>query len=286
MTESSIAFVPLNTNSRRVGLQVSVVAALLLSGLCAVAEQLKPFPDHWGEPPPVQTRDYVEWPDGYGHGSGTVAKWIETHLAKDSATGAAGSAVLYSEDFRSVAIGALPQDFMVLNGAFTVQEGAGGDKYLELPGAPIESFAVMFGPAGQEGREVSVRIQAESRGRRHPAFALGLNGLGGYRLKVVPAKRLLELCRGPEESGIVLGTAPLRWESGRWAHLKLRMRATDEGAWRVEGRIWTDGDTEPVDWMVWHVDDEKPLPGRPFVAASPFSGTPVRFDDLMVRAAE
>lgn len=265
---------------------MGVVAALLLSALCAGAEQLKPFPEHWGDPPKIQTRDYVEWPGGYGHGSGTVAKWIEANVAKDAESGGGPSAALYAEDFSGVENGALPGDFMVLNGAFSVQEAADGNKYLELPGAPIESFAVMFGPAGHEGMITSVRIQADSRGRRHPAFALGMNGLGGYRLRVVPAKRVIELFRGPEESGEMVASAPFDWQSGSWVHLKLQVRAVGDNEWRVEGRAWMQGAAEPGEWMVTHVEKQKPLPGRPFVAASPFSGTPVRFDDIVVRAAD
>ena len=43
----------------------------------------KPFLLHWGEPPVAQTRDYVEWPNEYGHGSSTVAEWIQHHINED-----------------------------------------------------------------------------------------------------------------------------------------------------------------------------------------------------------
>jgi|GEM_PF-2120100 len=43
----------------------------------------KPFPAHWGDPPRIQTRDYVPLPGGYGHGSGTLKKWIQKNLDKD-----------------------------------------------------------------------------------------------------------------------------------------------------------------------------------------------------------
>ena len=42
------------------------------------------FPTHWGPEPPVQTRDYRELPGGYGFGSSTLYKWIETNMAKDA----------------------------------------------------------------------------------------------------------------------------------------------------------------------------------------------------------
>ena len=53
------------------------------------------FPSHWGQPPLRQTRDYVELPNPYGFGSGTLRKWIEDKLAEDiasSGTAAARSA--------------------------------------------------------------------------------------------------------------------------------------------------------------------------------------------------
>lgn len=42
------------------------------------------FPAHWGEPPLMQTRDYRPLPGGYGHGSGTLARWIEEKMAADA----------------------------------------------------------------------------------------------------------------------------------------------------------------------------------------------------------
>jgi len=283
MTESPIKFVHGYRAVRKPYLHGALIATMLLSMLSAFGQQSKPFPSHWGEPPAVQTRDFVEWPGGYGHGSGTVAKWIESNMAKDAASGGSAARVLYSEDFSTIAVGALPEDFMLLNGEFAVRE-VEGNKVMEMPGAPIEGFAVMFGPAGHEGMATSVRIQAESKGRRHPAFALGMNGLAAYRLRVVPAKRVLELFRGPEESGEVVASEPFEWKSGAWVRLKLQVRSVGEGEWQVEGRAWMDGAAEPSEWMVSHPEKQRPLPGRPFVAASPYSGSPVRFDDIVVRA--
>ena len=43
----------------------------------------KYFPYHWGEPPQIQTKDYRELPNGYGHGSSTLKNWIELNIEKD-----------------------------------------------------------------------------------------------------------------------------------------------------------------------------------------------------------
>ncbi|KAG8460787.1 hypothetical protein KFE25_010842 [Diacronema lutheri] len=45
------------------------------------------FPPSWGVPPEMQTRDYRTLPGGYGHGSGTLAKWIVTKMDEDSQNG-------------------------------------------------------------------------------------------------------------------------------------------------------------------------------------------------------
>ncbi len=45
----------------------------------------KPYPDHWGDPPAIQTRDYVPLPGGYGHGSSTLKSWIQENLDRDAA---------------------------------------------------------------------------------------------------------------------------------------------------------------------------------------------------------
>ena len=41
------------------------------------------FPYGWGEPPQIQTKDYVELPYGYGYGSSTLKNWIELNKQKD-----------------------------------------------------------------------------------------------------------------------------------------------------------------------------------------------------------
>ena len=42
------------------------------------------FPYGWGKPPEIQTKDYVELPDGYGHGSSTLKNWIELNKQRDN----------------------------------------------------------------------------------------------------------------------------------------------------------------------------------------------------------
>lgn len=43
------------------------------------------FPDHWGAPPRIQTRDLRALPGGYGRGSSTLARWIQKNMDLDKA---------------------------------------------------------------------------------------------------------------------------------------------------------------------------------------------------------
>ena len=105
-------------------------------------------------------------------------------------------------------------------------------------------------------------------------------------MKLSPSKRALELFKGPEDGGETIAIAPFKWKSGEWVELRLQVRNAGGDVWRVEGKAWMDGDPEPADWAVSYVEKRKPLPGRPFVAASPYSDTAIRFDDLTVSKAD
>jgi hypothetical protein len=186
---------------------------------------------------------------------------------------------LYENNFEKAELGKVPADFLVLDGGFAVKE-EGGNKFLELPGAPLDSFAVQFGPTESAGIAVSARINGTGKGRRFPTFGIGLNGVAGYKLQVSPAKKLLELYKDVEVKTI----APYPWKSGQWTNLRLQVRKAGEQKWKIEGKAWPQGAPEPELWMVTFDEKESPAPGRASVFGSPFSGTPIQFDDFVVSA--
>lgn len=179
----------------------------------------------------------------------------------------------FEQDFTTAPVGDLPAEFMVLDGQFTVKEEA-GNRFVELPGSPLESFGVLFGSNTASGLSVTARIQGTKAGRKFPTFAVGLNGVGGYKLRVAPAKGGVELVRGDE----VKASAPFKWASGEWTRLSLAVVKKDGGV-AVEGRVWS-GDAEPKEPSVAFVDDEPMPAGKAGFWGLPFSGTPIRFDDL------
>ena len=193
---------------------------------------------------------------------------------------AAEAQPLYTKSFDKAEIDKVPDDMLVLDGGFAVKE-EGGNKFLELPGAPLETFGVLFGPTEGSGLSVTARIRGTGKGRRFPTFAVGLNGVGGYKLQISPAKKLLELVKGEE----IVASAPLAWESGSWAVLRLQSRKVKDGEFKVEGKAWKQGDAEPKEWQISRSETAGAPAGRASVWGMPFAGTPIHFDDLIVARA-
>ena len=201
-------------------------------------------------------------------------------LAGLMATLLAGAAEpLYTQDFTRVEGTEVPDEFLVLDGQFVVA-GGGVERHLELPGSPLETFGVLFGPNSKADVQVRARFRGTRTGRKFPTFIAGLNGVGGFKLRVAPAKNAIELLRGDE----VRARAAFRWKDGEWTSVKLQVTAAGEGV-RVTGKAWQGGD-EPTEWQLTS-DEAKALPaGKAGVWGLPFAGTPIQFDDLVVQAAE
>jgi len=204
-------------------------------------------------------------------------------LAAACALVALGAAGRYRPDFSAAEVGKVPADMQVLSGAFKVAE-AGRDKFLELPGEPLDAFGLLFGPAGPPEVDVRARVWSESSGRRFPEFGVGGGDVGGYRLLLLPAQHRLELRKGDE--AVTSVEPPQRWQSGAWAWVRLKISKRTEGRWTIEGKTWPDGAAEPAQWPLAHDVTEAPPQGRASVWGVPFSGRPIRFDDLTVEPAD
>ena len=208
-----------------------------------------------------------------------IATTQPAHAAEDKGK------ILYQNDFSKGEIGKLPDEMLLLDGGFAVQEVA-GNKVLQLPGAPLETFGVLFGPTESSGLVASARVHSTKKGRREPAFALGLNGNAGYKLQISAAKKLVELYKGDD----VVATAAFAWESDSWTMLKLQVRKVKDGEFAVEGKAWKQGTPEPEKWTVTFTEKteagKEPSAGRASLWGNPFAGTPIDFDDVVVSAVK
>lgn len=191
---------------------------------------------------------------------------------------AGDAVVLYENNFEKAEVGKVPDEFLVIDGGFAVREES-GNKFLELPGAPLDSYGLLFGPTRKDELSVSARVLGTKKGRRFPTFAVGLNGQNGYRLQVSPGKGKLEIYKADN----LLVSVDFEWKSGEWTMLKLQITKSGD-AWKIEGRAWAQGGEEPAQPTIATEEKEEPLPGRASIWGSPFSTTPIQFDDLMLKS--
>lgn len=184
---------------------------------------------------------------------------------------------LYENNFEKATVGAVPDELMILGGEFTVKS-SGTNQFLELPGAPLDSFAVQFGPAAQDSVAVGARIFGTGKGRRAPTFGVGLGGVSGWKLQVSPGKKAVELLKDQE----IKATVAFDWKSGTWTQLRLEIRKVKDGEWQVAGKVWSQGEAEPAASLITAEEKEEPVSGKASILGSPFAGTPVWYDDLRV----
>lgn len=196
-----------------------------------------------------------------------------------AATLHAAAAPLYRNDFESAEVEKTPADFMVMAGTFLVKPEAGG-KCLELPGEPLDTFGLLFGPVQKGDLTASARFLGTKKGRKFPSFGVSLGGVGGYRLQVSAGKKTLEIFEGDEARHSVA----YEWKDDAWTSLRIQLRKTDAG-WAVEGKAWPAGTPEPTAWTIRHEAKTEPASGRAGIWGSPYAGTPIRFDDLLLMPA-
>ncbi|HYR59461.1 MAG TPA: hypothetical protein VEO95_12560 [Chthoniobacteraceae bacterium] len=183
---------------------------------------------------------------------------------------------IYENNFESAALDKAPEGAMAIAGDFLVKQ-EGGNKFLELPGEPLDTFGILFGPAGQTDLSATAKFFGTKTGRKYPAFGVSLGGVGGYRLIMSGGKKMLEIFKGDE----VVKSVPFEWTSGEWTKLRLQVRKAG-GGYVVEGKAWPASAAEPKDWQISLEVKDAPPTGRVGLWGSPFSGTPIRFDDLVV----
>lgn len=183
---------------------------------------------------------------------------------------------LYLENFEEIDVDDYPLDFLVLDGYFAVVESDGG-RVLELPATPLNSFGAIFGPTQNSDLYIQAEFKSDRRGRVGPRFGVGLCGVNGYKLRITPNKRALELYDGED----VVQEVPFRWKSNEWATIHLQIRQTEESKWIVEGKAWQ-GEDVPEEWMISFETEEEPNNGKPSIWGTPYSEKPIWFDNIII----
>ena len=167
--------------------------------------------------------------------------------------------IVYENNFEKAELDKVPNEFLVLDGGFAVKQD-GTNKLFELPGAPLETFGVLFGPTVETDVAVRAKIHGSAKGRRFPTLAVGLNGVGGYKLQVSPAKKLIELSRGDE----VVASAPSETKLDSWLMLQLENRKVSENDWKISGKVWQEKSVEPKEPTIYFAGENQASRGSRF----------------------
>ena len=186
------------------------------------------------------------------------------------------------QDFSSLAEGALPDELMVIEGSFTIVT-EGDNKMLHLGTEPLTEGGVLLGKSIKQGGTVKAKVRASSKRRSFPRFSVGIGGTSGYRCRIAPAEKLMEI----NKEDTRLAKADFTWKSDAWFWIEISvLPAQAAGQWSIEGRCWEDGQPRPETPQVAHTATEQPPNGKASVWGAPFSEKPIFFDDIEITPAK
>ncbi|MGI8601706.1 MAG: hypothetical protein ACR2OZ_01770 [Verrucomicrobiales bacterium] len=202
--------------------------------------------------------------------------YIAAALVMSSVLQAAEPARPTKIDFEQFKVGPLPDDFMVVEGEFRIAE-QDGKKVLELLPQPIADGAVLVGPSASGASSIRALTKAEKSRRSFPRFGLGLQGISGTKLRVVPAQKTIELVQGEAQ----IAKADFEWKENTWLVVELNV-GESAGAWTAEARVWLAGGRRPDQPSLTAKLPGPPGQGRPSVIGTPYANKPIYFDDVEV----
>jgi hypothetical protein len=191
-------------------------------------------------------------------------------------TGAITAAEPVEINFENLPAGPLPGEFMSVEGEFRVV-AVEGKRVLELQAEPIVDGAVLLGPSVKAAASIAARVKADKSRRAFPRMGVGLYGVSGLKLRLVPAQLKLELLSGDEE----LASVPLAWTENIWWRVELLITQSG-GTWSAEGRVWAEEAKRPAQANVRAVLKDAPGQGRGSVLGTPYANKPIQFDDVVV----
>ena len=185
-------------------------------------------------------------------------------------------------DFEEFEEGTEP-DLFVIEGTFKIA-AEDGNKVLQLEPLPLAESGVIFGKSLKGAASVTADVKASKLRRSTPRFGVGLHGISGYRLRVVPASSKLEVVKSDE----VVQSVDYKWTSDEWLTLRLTIEAGAEGKWVIGGWVWPRGGEAPKEPAITFQSDEKLGQGKASIWGTPYSGTPISYDNVVIenRASE
>ncbi len=187
----------------------------------------------------------------------------------------------YSNDFESLEIDSFPKGMMEIDGIFkvTTSESTKSDnrRYLEMSAEPLTENAVIFGPSVKKSATVHAKIRGFRKRRSYPRFGIGLHGISGYRLRVVPSKKVIELVKNEEP----VKSVPYKWTPDKWVNVRLKIEQDGEN-WKISGSAWEHGGKAPDEELITHLHEGSPGQGKASLWGTAYSGKVIQYDDLVL----
>ena len=185
---------------------------------------------------------------------------------------------IYKNNFESYELNKFPDDMMEIDGLFKVNKNDQGKKHLEMASEPLTENAVIFGPSIKNSATLEVKVRGFKKRRSFPRFGIGLHGISGFRLRVVPSKNKIELVKNEEP----VKSVPFEWNSEKWSNLRLQIEFSNDKS-LIKGWVWDDGSTPTVEPVITFSHDGTPGQGKASIWGTAYSGKVILFDDISLK---
>ena len=180
-------------------------------------------------------------------------------------------------DCEAWAEGDVPKEVFVVDGTIKITTKDGGKAIMISP-EPITDATAQIGDSSRGSSSIQARVFATKRGRSTPRVGVSVHGLSGYRLMLNLAKKQVELNLGGE----VVATAPYVWTSDAWTKMSLVVSKKSSADWEILGKVWPADGEEPKEPQLKSSASDLKAQGKCAIWGSPFSETPIYFDDIAV----
>ncbi|GAA5148513.1 hypothetical protein GCM10023213_44920 [Prosthecobacter algae] len=169
-----------------------------------------------------------------------------------------------------------PKEVFVVDGTIKIAAKDGNKAVMVSPDNLVDASA-QFAVSAAGDSVIKAKVFASKKGRSNPRFGVAVHGMSGYRLIVNAPKKTLELVKSDE----TLASIPFTFTTDAWLWMKLEVRKTGD-EWTITGKTWAADAAEPVEAQIKHTDKGLKGQGKASVWATPYSQTPIYFDDIEV----
>ena len=185
---------------------------------------------------------------------------------------------IYKNNFESYELNKFPDDMMEIDGLFKVNKNDQGKKHLEMASEPLTENAVIFGPSIKNSATLEVKVRGFKKRRSFPRFGIGLHGISGFRLRVVPSNNKVELVKNEEP----VKSVSFKWNPEKWSNLRLQIEFSNDKS-LIKGWVWDDGSTPTVEPVITFSHDGTPGQGKASIWGTAYSGKVILFDDISLK---